>query len=125
MARVPAGFQIDPATGDLVPLTRRSTTKRRFMARISLVEYAALTAMRINTDVPLDVRAALWTLAELRDMADDVNLDDPDTQYGVAVATNTLTSLPEGTPGRIPIETASARVDAWLADYPQPGEAYP
>jgi hypothetical protein len=125
MARVPAGFQIDPATGELVPITRRTMTKRRFMARISLVEYAALTALRLNTDVPLDVRAALWTLAELRDMADDVNLDDPDTQYGVAVAVNTLASLPDGTPARIPLATASARVDAWLADYPQPGEAYP
>lgn len=125
MARVPAGYTIEAGTGLLIPLRSHETTKRRFMGRISLVEHAALTAIRISTDTPLEVRAALETLAELRDMADVVNMNDADTQYGVAVAINILTTLPEGTPGRILVADAPARVDAWLADYPQPGEAFP
>ena len=122
MARVPVGYTIEPSTGRLIPITRRETTQRRFMGRISLVEHAAINAVRLSDATPLDVRAGLMTLAELRDMADVVNMDDEDTQYGVAVAINLLTSLPEGTPGRILVADAPARVSAWLADYPQPGE---
>ena len=121
MARLPDGFTINQF-GDLVPLTRRRLTQVQFMRRRPLVEQVALNALRLDTAVPLDVRAALMTLAELRDMADDVNLDDPDTQYGVAVAINVLTSLPLNTPGRIDPSDAAAAVDAWLADWPQPGE---
>ena len=122
MARVPAGYTIEAGTGQLIPIMRRETTQRRFMGRISLVEHAAINAVRISDATPLDVRAGLMTLAELRDMADVVNMDDEDTQYGVAVAINLLTSLPEGTPGRILVTDAPTRVSAWLADYPQPGE---
>ncbi len=125
MARVPAGYTIETGTGLLIPIAKRETTQRRFMARISLVEHAAINAVRISESTPLEVRAGLMTLAELRDMADVVKFDDPDTQYGVAVAINLLTSLPEGTAGRILVADAPARVDAWLADYPQPGEAFP
>lgn len=125
MARVPAGFRINPDTGELEPIRRRAMTKRRFMARISVTEYTALNLLRIDPEVPLDVRAGLMTLAELRDMADEIRLDDEDTQYGVAVSINMLTTLPVGAPGRIAVADASARVDAWLADYPQPGEPFP
>lgn len=125
MARVPAGYRVDPITGALVPITQGRTTKRRFMARLSGAEVTALNAMRLDLSVPLEIRAALMTLAELRDMADEIVFADPDTQYGVAVSINLLTSLPDGAPGRIAVADASARVDAWLADYPQPGEQYP
>lgn len=121
MARLPDGYTID-ANGDLVPLTRRRITQVQFMRRRPLVQQVAINALRINPEVPLETRAALMTLAELRDMADDVNLDDPQTQYGVTVAISVLTALPEGTPGRIPAEEADAAVAAWLADFPQPGE---
>lgn len=122
MPRLPEGYTIEPETGALVPLRRRRMTQVQFMRRISLVENAMLNLLRIDPAVDLFDRAVLMTLAEKRDMADDVNLDDPDTEYGVAVAINALVSLPEGTPGRILAEDASARVDAWLADFPQPGE---
>lgn len=121
MPRLPEGFIIDE-NGDLVPLRRRRLTQVQFMRRRTLAERVTLTALRIDPTVPLELRAALTTLAELRDMADDINLDDPDTQYGVAVVINVLTTLPVGTPGRIDPTNAAAAVDAWLADFPQPGE---
>jgi hypothetical protein len=121
MPRLPEGFTIN-AAGDLVPLTRRRLTQVQFMRRRTLAQRITLTVLRIDPAVPLDLRAALETLAETRDMADDINLDDPDTQYGVAVVINVLTNVPEGTPGRIDVANAAAEVDAWLADFPQPGE---
>ncbi|MCA2992069.1 hypothetical protein [Gemmatimonas sp.] len=121
MPRLPEGFIIDE-NGDLVPLRRRRLTQVQFMRRRTLAERVTLTALRIDPTVPLELRAALTTLAELRDMADDINLDDPDTQDGVAFAINVLTTLPVGTPGRIDPTNAAAAVDAWLADFPQPGE---
>lgn len=121
MPRLPEGFIIDE-NGDLVPLRRRRLTQVQFMRRRTLAERVTLTALRIDPTVPLELRAALTTLAELRDMADDINLDDPDTQDGVAVVINVLTTLPVGTPGRIDPTNAAAAVDAWLADFPQPGE---
>lgn len=121
MPRLPEGFVIDE-NGDLVPLRRRRLTQVQFMRRRTLAERVTLTALRIDPTVPLELRAALTTLAELRDMADDINLDDPDTQDGVAVVINVLTTLPVGTPGRIDPTNAAAAVDAWLADFPQPGE---
>lgn len=125
MARVPDGFQIDPETYELVPIKSRSTTKTRFMKRISIAEFSALNLMSIDPAVPLDIRAAIMTLTQLRDMSDEIGLDDPDTQYGVAVSINLLTTLPAGSMGHIPVAQATTRVDAWLADYPQPGEVYP
>ena len=71
------------------------------------------------------MRAALMTLAELRDMADEISFDDPATQFGVQMSIELLATLPVGTPGRIPPDEVSARVAAWLADYPQPGEPFP
>jgi hypothetical protein len=125
MPTLPPGYTIEPGTGAVVPIRRRNMTKRRFMGRLPVAEYTALNLVRIAASTPEDVKAGLMTLAELRDMSDDINLDDDDTQYGVAVSINVLVSLPEGAPGRIPVEQASARVDAWLADYPQPGEPFP
>lgn len=122
MPRLPEGYTIEPETGALVPLRRRRMTQVQFMRRLSPAERVALAVLRIDPAVDVFTRGLLVMLAETRDMADEVNLDDPDTESGVAYAINILTALPEGTPGRIPAETASARVDAWLADFPQPGE---
>lgn len=122
MARLPAGLSIDPRTGRLVPTPRRFCSQRRFMGRLSLAEQAALNKLRADVIGDPDTAAFLQTLADLRDMSQPVEFDDEDTQYGVALSINYLTTLPVGHYGRIDPADAAARVDAWLADYPQPGE---
>lgn len=122
MARVPDGYQVEPITGRLVRITGRRMTQRQFMRRRPLIQQIALNAMRNDPAGDLWDRAALNVLVELRDMADEVNLDDEDTQFGAAYAINALTDLPEGHPARIAPGDAAAEVDAWLADFPQPGE---
>jgi hypothetical protein len=125
MARLPAGYTID-LTGTLVPIAPanpRELTKRRFMGRLSLEEQVALTYVRDNSDTDPILRAQLTTLKELRDMADVVNLDDPDTMPGQQLALAVLAGLPEGTPGRIEADDIPARLASWRADFPQPGES--
>lgn len=122
MARIPEGWTIEPVTGRLVRITGRRLTQVQFMKRRTIAQQIALRIMRIDPAADLIDRASLDVLAELRDMADEVNLDDADTQFGAAYAINALTSLPEGHPARIAPADAPAAVDAWLADYPQPGE---
>lgn len=122
MPRLPEGYTIEPETGALVPLRRRRLSRMQFMRRLAVIERVALKALQIDPAVDLFDRSVLMTLAETRDLVSEVNLDDPETEYGVAVAINALVSLPQGTPGRILASDASARVDAWLADFPQPGE---
>lgn len=123
MARLLDGWTIEPVTGRLVRITRRRLTQVQFMKRRTMAQQIALRIMRIDPAADLFDRAALDVLAELRDMADEVNLDDEDTQFGAAYAINALTDLPEGHPARIAPSEAAAAVDAWLADFPQPGES--
>jgi hypothetical protein len=123
MPRLPAGLTIEPGTGRVVPVNPRAISQRRFMARLSIAEQMALNMLRADVAGDPELAAALETLADLRDMSQPVMLDDDDTQFGVAFSINCLVSLPEGAMGRIPSADAPARVDAWLADFPQPGEA--
>lgn len=122
MARLPDGYTIEPIAGRLVPITSRSISPRRFMGRLSLVEQSALNYLRKGFGGDYELAAALETLADLRDMSKPVMLDDEDTQFGVAFSIHCLVSLPEDHPAHIAPADASARVDAWLADFPQPGE---
>lgn len=122
MARIPDGWTIEPVTGRLMRITGRRLTQVQFMKRRPKIQQIALNMMRIDPAGDLWDRAALNVLVELRDMADVVSLDDDDTQFGAAYAINALTNLPEGDPARIAPTDAAAAVDAWLADFPQPGE---
>lgn len=121
---LPPGYTIEAGTGAVVPVRGRWCTVRQFMARLSLTEYVAITALRIDPATSLTIRAQLETLRELRDSVREqlIGLDDPDTATGAALVINLLAALPEGTPGRIDPATTDARIAAWLADYPQPGE---
>ncbi len=90
---------------------QRVLSKRRFMARIPVDHYITLTAIRLNPASPLELRAALETAAELRDMVSEINLDDPGTQQFVPVATDALIAA-----GRVAAADRAAYIAAWLAD---------
>lgn len=124
MPRVPNGFTIEAGTGQLVRMRSRVLTVTQFMSRISLEEYVALNAMIMDPSVPIATRAQLQTLKDIRDGTKDklVDLDHPSTPLGVALSIGVLAALPEGAPGRIAPADISARITAWLADFPQPGE---
>lgn len=123
MARLLPGTTVEPTTGRIVPIVSRMISQRRFMARLSIAEQIALNKLRLDFAGDPELSAALQTLADLRDMSQPVNMDDDDTEFGVAFSINCLVSLPEGASGRIAPADAPARVDAWLADFPQAGEA--
>lgn len=123
MPTLPTGYTID-LTGKLVRIQSRGCTILEFMSRLSLDEEVALTAVRIDASSPLSLRAALETLKDKRSSVTNnwINLDDPRTQQGAVVVLGVLSSLPDGTPGRIDPADVPARLSAWLADYPQPGD---
>ncbi len=120
----PAEFTVEAGTGALIPITSRTLSVRRFMGRLTLTEQVALTAVRINPATPLEIRAQLETLKDLRDstQGQTVNLDDADTLLGQQLVLGVLSQLPDGTPGRIDPADVPARLAAWRADFPQPGE---
>lgn len=125
MPRPPEGFTIEPGTGLLIRIVSNECSVLEFMNRLSPEEQVALTAVRINPATPITVRAQLETLKETRDNTTNkrIKLNDPRTQFGAQVALSVLASLPENTPGRIAPDDVPARLAAWLADFPQPGEA--
>ncbi len=125
MARLPDGYTIEPGTGRLVRIVSNECSVLEFMNRLSPAEQVALTVIRIDPATPITTRAQLETLKEMRDNTTNkrIKLDDPRTQYGAQAALSVLASLPENTPGRIAPEDVPARLAAWLADFPQPGEA--
>lgn len=122
---LPPGYTIEEGTGAVIPIRGRWCTVTQFMRRLSDAEYVALTAIRIDPATSLAVRAQLETLKEVRDNVREkmISLDDTSTQGGVAFVITLLAALPEGTPGRIDPVDVDARIAAWLADYPQLGEA--
>jgi hypothetical protein len=122
MPRVPDGYTIERTTGRVVPILLRAISPRRFMGRLPLVQQAALNQLRSDVIGNPELASYLQTLADLRDMSNPVMLDDDDTQFGVAFSINCLVSLPEEHAAHIAPADASAAVDAWLADFPQPGE---
>lgn len=121
---LPPGYTIEEGTGAVIPIRGRWCTVTQFMRRLADAEYVALTAVRIDPATSLTLKAQLETLKEVRDNVREklISLDDTSTQNGVAFVVNLLASLPEATPGRIDPLDVDARIAAWLADYPQPGE---
>jgi len=102
----------------VVPTTRKGT-QRAFMGRLSKLEQNALNYVRLDTATPLSIRSQLETLKELRDMADDIDLDDPDTAPGVDYALWVLSRVvPADAPGHIDPTDVPARRAAWLAEFP-------
>lgn len=88
----------------------RLISKRRFMARITVEEYTALNAIRLNPDTPLAVRASLETAQELRDMVTEIDLNDPAIAFFVPVAIDLLIDA-----GLIAAGDRAARIAAWTA----------
>jgi hypothetical protein len=125
MPTLPEGYTIEPGTGRLIRIVGRECSQLEFMSRLSLSEQVALAAVRIDETSPIAVRAQLEVLKETRDNTSNkrINLDDPRTALGAQIALSVLASLPEDTPGRIDPTDVPARLAAWLADFPQPGEA--
>lgn len=122
--RIPDGWRIEPTTGRLVRVVGTECSVLEFMARLSEAEQLALAALRRDPNTPLMLGAALDLMQEQRDNTTNkrINLRDPRVRRGAEIALTALAGLPEGTPGRVDPATVAARIEAWLADYPQPGE---
>jgi len=61
----------------------RELSKLEFRKRFTLQERMALDGAPDNQSLPADARAAMKTLLTDLSLAENVNLDDPDTVYGV------------------------------------------